>query len=78
MRRRTRLRKQGLPADPPKARTRTEKSLFDTAKEMAAQGLPPSWYTDWRMVESCHRNGIDMVKLWLSIHGTTPEGWRPQ
>lgn len=81
MKRRTRLRKQGLPPDPPRAARPLPASLFDLSKALTEKlstesRLSPArihaYATDWEVLEDVRRHGVQRVANSLARYGMTP------
>ncbi|GGO24853.1 hypothetical protein [Deinococcus humi] len=76
MKRRTRLRKMGLPADPKPVPRKTEPSFYDLAvsavKELEKTGLPNSWANNLDFLEDCRRYGVSHTVNCMRLHGLLP------
>ena len=85
MKRRTRLRKMGLPADPPKSTRPAPRTLLDLSVELtqaltAQTFLSPSnihaLATDWNVIRDARTFGLQQTVTCLRHYGQTPSELR--
>lgn len=87
MKRRTRLRKQGLPADPPRKQKAQPPNLLDLSVQLAQAltsqtFMPPARIqalaTDWNVLSDVQAHGVQAVVDSFIRYGMTPSEvrWR--